>query len=68
MPSRPQPATAPPATVELTHSSTHVSYVRFDADESTDTAAIRNVYVHKSTVAAMGNPDRIRISIEAVSA
>ena len=40
--------------------------VRFDADKADKAPAITTVYVMKTALAKIGNPEKIRITIEAV--
>lgn len=41
------------------------SVVRYDADESDTAPAMRSGYVSNEAIKALGNPDKIRVTIEA---
>lgn len=39
--------------------------VRFDADESEENPAMRTAYISKSVISDLGNPEEIKLTIEA---
>lgn len=51
-------------TVVLTDPQPKKSVTRYDCDK--DGAAMRTAYVDKDAIAKLGNPDSIRVTIEAV--
>jgi hypothetical protein len=62
-------APAAPTEVTLDRGEEKKNSWRFDAPEQTEgdpAPVMRSAYVSKDTLAALGNPDRIRLSIAAV--
>jgi len=41
------------------------SVVRYDAAEDAENPAVANAYIDKAALATLGNPDRVKITIEA---
>jgi hypothetical protein len=52
-------------TVELGSPQPKKVVTRYDADEGDDDAAMSNAYIRKAALEKIGNPDRVKITIEA---